>query len=520
MLFYPWPGYGKAMAPRRQAPRARRPRPVRPRLSLESLEARCLLAANVVLEWNQVFLDTFKADHVLPLYFAREAAIVHSAIYDAVNDIDRSYTPFFVDIKAPRGASLVAAAAQAAHDTMVALFPAHQATFDATLAADLAGIPPGTARLGSDVGQAVAQQILAWRSTDGSTAQVTYVPGTAPGDWQPTPPAFAPAVAPQWGSVTPFCIPSDSAFRAPPPPALTSADYTAAFNEVKSPGAAASTTRTADQSAIARFWYGAAGTYTVSGYWNQIAQEVAQQQGDSLVQDARLFALLNLAQADASFAAWDTKYTYNFWRPVTAIRAADTDGNPDTVADPTWTPFLATPAHPSYDSGHSAFSAAAAAVLASFFGSDAIPFSLSSDSLPGVTRSYASFSQAAQEVSDSRVYAGIHWRFDVQAGQVMGNEVGDYIVTHFLLPASESDDQGGDSGDAAVASGPAAGVAVTPPIQVAPGAPAGMIPVSPPPAATVYGWLIDTGPTSDGVFRTLVHQGKSNKTNWETGLMA
>jgi membrane-associated phospholipid phosphatase len=453
-------------------------------LSLEPLEARCLLAANVVLEWNQVFLDTFKADRVLPLYFSRDAAIVHAAIYDAVNDIDRSYTPFFADVQAPRGASLEAAAAQAAHDTMVALFPAHQATFDATLAADLVGIPPGRARLGTAVGQAVAQQILAWRSTDGSTAQLTYVPGTAPGDWQPTPPAFAPAVAPQWGSVTPFCIPSDSAFRPPPPPALTSADYTAAFNEIKSLGAANSSTRTAEQSQIARFWYGAAGTYTATGYWNQIAQEVAQQRGDSLVQDARLFALLNLAQADAYFAVWDAKYTYNFWRPVTAIRAADTDGNPDTAADPAWTPFLVTPAHPSYNSGHSGISGAAAAVLAAFFGTDAIPFSFSSDGLPGVMRSYASFSAAAQEVSDSRVYAGIHWRFDVQAGQVMGNEVGDYIVTHFLLPASRSGDE---VGDAAVASGPAgwaAGVADTPPTQVWQGAPAGVIQVSSPPAVT------------------------------------
>jgi membrane-associated phospholipid phosphatase len=492
-------------------------------LSLEPLESRCLLAANVVLEWNQVFLDTFKADRVLPLYFSREAAIVHAAIYDAVNDIDRSSTPFFADVKAPPGASLEAAAAQAAHDTMVALFPApaHQATFDATLAADLAGIPPGQARLGTAVGQAVAQQILAWRSTDGSTAQVTYVPGTAPGDWQPTPPAFAPAVAPQWGSVTPFCIPSDSAFRAPPPPSLTSADYTAAFNEVMSLGAANSTTRTAEQSQIARFWYGAAGTYTATGYWNQIAQELAQQRGASLVQDARLFALLNLAQADAYFAVWDTKYTYNFWRPVTAIRAADTDGNPDTVADPAWTPFLATPAHPSYNSGHSGVSAASAAVLAAFFGTDAIPFSFSSDSLPGVTRSYASFSAAVQEVSDSRVYAGIHWRFDVQAGQAMGYEVSDYIVTHFLLPASRADDQGGNGGDAAVASGPAgwaAGVAVTPSTQVPQGAPAEAIQVSPPPAATAYGWLIDLAPTSGGVFTTIVHQGKSTKTNWGTGL--
>src|SRR5438270_6246598 len=186
-------------------------------LRLEPLEDRCLPSADVVLQWNQVLLDTFKADRSSAVFFGRDAAIVHTAIYDAVNDIDRSHTPLFADVKAPRGASLEAAAAQAAHDTLAALFPAQQATFDATLAADLAGIPPGRARLGVAVGQEVARQILAWRSTDGSTATVTYVPGSGPGVWQPTPrpnpnppPAELPglpAVAPQWGHVTPFCIP-------------------------------------------------------------------------------------------------------------------------------------------------------------------------------------------------------------------------------------------------------------------------------------------------------------------------
>jgi membrane-associated phospholipid phosphatase len=428
--------------PDRTGPPARRPR-------LEPLEDRCLPSANVVLEWNQVLLDTFKADRLAAVFFGRDAAIVHSAIYDAVNAIDHSYTPFFADVRAPRGASLEAAAARAAHDTMSALFPAHQATFDATLTADLADIPRGQARLGVAVGQAVAQQILAWRSQDGSNDQVTYVPGTGPGAWQPTPrpnpnapPAELPglpASAPQWAYVTPFCISSDSAFRPPPPPALTDAEYTAAFDEVKDLGAANSATRTAEQSEIARFWYGTAGTFTSGGYWNQIAQQVAQARGDTLVQDARLFALLNLAEADSQFAVWDAKYTYNLWRPVTAIRAADTDGNDDTAADPAWTPFLVTPAHPSYISGHSGYSGAAAAVLATFFGSDAVAFSFSSDSLPGVTRSFASFSATAQECSDSRVYAGIHWRFDVQAGQAVGKEVGDYVATHFLLQIPSDD---------------------------------------------------------------------------------
>ena len=377
----------------------------RPRL--EPLDDRCLLAADVVLEWNQVMLDALKADRLLPLYLAREAAIVHAAVYDAVNAIDRSYTPLFAHVKASRGASIQAAAAQAAHDTLVALSPSHRATFDATLAADLAGIPPGRAKQGIAVGKAVAQQILAWRSTDGSDLKVNYEPVNAQGHWQKTPPAFADPVAPQWGQVIPFCIPSGSAFRPPQQPDLTSAEYAAAFAEVKSLGAAGSTTRDAEQSDIARFWYGTAGTFTSAGYWNQIAQEVAEERGDSPVQNARLFALLNLAQADSYFAIWDAKYTYDFWRPVTAIRAADTDGNPDTAPDAAWTSFLGTPPFPSYVSGHSGHSAAAAAVLAAYFKTDDVAFTLSTDSLPGVTRSYESFSQAVHEVSDSRVFAGI-----------------------------------------------------------------------------------------------------------------
>jgi hypothetical protein len=287
-------------------------------------------------------------------------------------------------------------------------------------------------------------------------------------------------VAPQWGLVTPFCTPSNSAFRPPPPPALDSAEYAAAYNEVKGVGAANSATRTAEQSEIARFWLGPGGTFTAGGYWNQIAQELTVQRGDSLVQNARLFALLNLAQADATFAVWDSKYTYNFWRPVTAITDPRSGQiNPDTPTDPAWAPFLVTPAHPSYSSGHSGVSGASAAVLAAYFGSDAIHFTFSTDSLPGVTRSFTSFSATAQECSDSRVYAGIHWRFDVQTGQVIGYEAGDYVVTHFLLPASKPEDGGDDGGEASGPVGPAAtAFAVAPPSGVG----SGVISVFAPPA--------------------------------------
>jgi hypothetical protein len=412
------------------------------------------LAADVVLEWNQLLLNAVKANAVAPFAFSRDAAIVHTAVYDAVNAIDGSHTPLFADVKAPRGASLEAAAAQAAHDTLTELFPAQQSTFDAALAADLADIPPGRARLGVAVGHEAARQILVWRSTDGSVPDPNappYTPGTGPGVWQPTPrpnpnppPAELPglpAAAPQWATVTPFCIPGDSAFRPPPQPGLDSVEYTDAFNEVKSLGARDSTTRTAEQTEIARFWAGGPGTFTSGGYWNLIAQEVAVARGNSLAENARLFALLNVAQADAYFAVWDAKYTYNFWRPVTAIRAADTDPNPDTSPDPGWTPLLVTPNHPSYVSGHSGHSAAAAAVLAAFFGTDGIGFSLTTDSLPGgVTHGFDSFSAAVREVSDARVFAGIHWRFDVAAGEALGYDVGNYVVRHCLLP--RHDDHG------------------------------------------------------------------------------
>jgi membrane-associated phospholipid phosphatase len=255
-----------------------------------------------------------------------------------------------------------------------------------------------------------------------------------------------PAAAPEWATVTPFGIPSDSAFRPPQQPDLNSVEYTDAYNEVKSLGARDSTTRTAEQTEIARFWAGGPGTFTSGGYWNLIAQDVATRRGNSLVDNARLFALLNVAQADAYFAVWDAKYEYNFWRPVTAIRAADTDGNPDTLPDSTWTPLLVTPNHPSYISGHSGHSAAAAAVLAAFFRTDTVCFSLTSDSLPGgVTHAFASFSAAVREVSDARVFAGIHWRFDVVAGQALGYEVGRYIVSHCLRPACRSDHEGSDA---------------------------------------------------------------------------
>src|SRR5262249_8403373 len=351
----------------------------------------------------------------------------------------RCVEPYHAQVHASHGASLEAAAAQAAHDTLAALFPSQSSTFDATLAADRVGIPPGRARQGTEVGREVARQILQWRSTDGSGEMVTYMPGKDAGDWQPTPPAFMPALAPQWPYVTPFAMTSGSQFRPAAPPAVDSAEYAAAFNEVKSLGRADSTTRTEEQTQIAQFWNDGLGTAFAPGYWNRIAQDVATEQGLGLVGDAHLFALLNIATADALISCWDAKYAYSLWRPVTAIRAADTDGNPDTEPDTSWSPLLVTPNFPSYTSAHSTVSGAAAEVLTALFG-DQYQFTVGGVGVP-YPGSFDSFEAAAAEAGRSRIYGGIHYTFDNLNGLAVGGEVADYVIGNFLRPRGDGDDE-------------------------------------------------------------------------------
>jgi membrane-associated phospholipid phosphatase len=365
---------------------------------------------------------------------------VQGAVYDAVNSIDGTHTPYLVAIPAPAFAgddattAEEAAAATAAHDALVGLFPTQAAIWNLELKASLQRIGDGDPKTaGIQVGQAAAQNMLSARANDGSGMTVDYTPGTNPGDWQPTPPAFAPALAPQWGMVTPFCLQSGSQFRPPSPPALTSPEYTATFNLTKDLGAFDSTTRTADQTEAAVFWIGPAISVDFFGAINKIARELAVDQGNTLVQNARLLALLDLGMADEQIACWDAKYTYNFWRPVTAIPAADTTGNADTVADPNWTPLYPTPNHPSYPSAHSTQMGGTAAVLASYFGKE-IPFSLSYDGLPGVTRTFAGINAAADECEMARIWAGFHWSIDTAAGDALGRSVGAYIFQNFLLP--------------------------------------------------------------------------------------
>jgi hypothetical protein len=427
--------------------RATHRRPPR-RLAIEALEPRQLMAGDMVLAWNELLDAAIREDNtqIGPTYAARNYTIVHGAIYDAVVGITRSHHPLLVDVVAPYYASLDAAVASAAYHALLGLYPLQAGRFDAFYEQCLENIPDGIEEdAGIALGAEVAAAILANRSTDHAGDVVPYIPGTQPGNWRPAPPIeTTPAWGPGWGHVTPFVIQSGSQFRPPPPPEMTSAVYAAAFNEVKSLGAVNSTTRTADQTEIGIFWgYDRAGMGPPPIFFNQIARTISQTEGLTLEENARLFALANLAQADAGIVSWEAKYAYNFWRPITAIREADNDGNPETIADPAWEPLGApggsvvanfTPPFPAYTSGHATFGAAYFRMLANFLGTDAYSFDISSDELPGVVRHYDSFSQAAAENARSRIYLGIHWNFDDSFGQSTGREVADYIFDRALRP--------------------------------------------------------------------------------------
>jgi len=365
---------------------------------------------------------------------------MHAAVYDAVNAIDATHEPYLVRVEhvSPH-ASQEAAAAAAAHQTLAALYPAFQTTLDQQYDQSLAQIPDGADKTtGIDVGRAVALAVLALRSDDGSAATpIAFVFGNASGDYQSTPPNFPkqPAFT-HWSRVTPFALERANQFRPGPPPALTSAEYTAVFNEVKSLGIANSIAATADQALIGRFWNGA-----IQNYWNEITQTAVHAHHLTTAQSARVFALLNLTLADEVIAFYDAKYTYNLWRPVTAIRAAATDGNPETAADPNWLPQAGnTGADPSYPGAHATISAGGAFVLRTLFGNRAFQLSVTSEVLPGVVRSFNSFAAAEQEASVSRIYAGQHFRSDEIAGDNLGSVVADFVVGHFLTRVHGRDD--------------------------------------------------------------------------------
>jgi membrane-associated phospholipid phosphatase len=390
-----------------------------------------------VLDWNQTLLSIVNTPGAQPATIQPtwSFAIMHAAIYDAVNSIDRSHRAYLISVRAPRDASETAAADAAAQTVLDTVYPAQQSVVDAAYATELAVVPDSPARTaGVRVGVEVARGLLAVRSDDGATTVAPpFVAGTNPGNYRPTPPNLPTPVFTTWGQITPFVLERGNQFRPPAPPALTSHEYAAAINEVQSLGSATSTTRTAEQTAIGTFW-----APPIQNFWNQIAQSVASAHNSDLPTTARLFASLNLTIADATIAMYDAKYTYQLWRPVTAIRLADTDGNPLTTADPNWLPLAGnTPADPSYPGAHSTISAAGAEVLASFFG-DHQRFSLTSPALPGVTRSFTSLSAAVQEAGMSRIYAGVHTRIDHLAGLQLGDSIAGFDLRHALLPVHRS----------------------------------------------------------------------------------
>jgi hypothetical protein len=397
-------------------------------------------ALNPVVQWNRILLVIVRTPGAQPVtvHSTRSFAIMHAAIYDAVNAIDRRHKPYLVTIpEASPNASQEAAAAAAAHEVLVGLYPAFKTMLDGELQQSLAQIADGKEKTeGIAIGVAVADRILALRSNDGSNAPpIPYIFGTAPGDYQSTPPNFPPQ--PQfthWSHVTPFALNRANQFRPGPPPKLTGDEYTDAFNEIESLGIENSTTATADEALTGRFWNGA-----IQNYWNEITQTASQAHNLRTAENARLFALLNLSIADGVIAFYDAKYTYNFWRPVTAIRAANTDDNPETLANPGWLPETGkTAPDPSYPGAHAVISAAAAEVLLSFFGRDHFDINVTSEVLPGAMRSFSSFSAAAEEATLSRIFAGQHFRFDLNTGHRLGREIAAFVVDNVFVGGADA----------------------------------------------------------------------------------
>jgi len=439
-------------------------------------------ATSWVRHWNEIAIDATGLDHTPaapgenrvfgehlgPGRSSRAMAIVHVTIFEAVNAIVGGYESYTGLPPARRDTSLRAAIAQAAHDTLVALFPAQTVSFQARLAEDLGRIAEGGGKMaGIDLGRRAAHAILALRADDGSEhaeprVGVDFITSGEPGKWRQDPVSRIPlALGARWSEVTPFVLTSADQFRVPPPPALDSWEYTEAFNEVKllgGDGVVTATERSREQTEIGIYWAydGTPSLCAPPRLYNQIAVEIADQMRSNVVELARLLALVNVAMADAGIAIWESKYFYEYWRPVTGIREASKDGNPDTTRDRRFTPLGApasnllvtnfTPPFPAYPSGHAGFGGALFQILRRFYGTDRIAFTFVSDELNGVTRDnqgkvrplvprrFASLSEAEEENGQSRIYLGIHWAFDKTEGIAQGRRVADYVFQHAFAP--------------------------------------------------------------------------------------
>jgi hypothetical protein len=411
-------------------------------------------AANEVVKWNETAMQAIAANGQSPVASTRTLAMAQVAVHDALNAIDRRYDAYYFEGPADPVASADAAIATAAHSVLVGLVglygtPAQKGAaldlLDRAYAASIARVTDGPGRnKGVAIGRAAGGAILALRKDDGATRDASYTPGLGPGKWRPHPnpvPAnppianpdlargYLPSALPGWGNVTPFTLVSASQFWLPGPPALTSEAYARDYNEVKSVGGKVSTARTDEQTQIARFWFEGPGA------WNRIARTVATDRGLDARDSARVLALMNLAMADTYIAGFKIRYVYDLWRPVTAIREGDSDGNDATVGDPTWNSHQNTPPVSDYPSTQSTFSGAAAVVLARVLGGDQAKFTITSGKpFDGITRSFTSFSHGARESADSRVYAGIHFRSACEDGLVLGRKVGERTAKLYLQP--------------------------------------------------------------------------------------
>jgi hypothetical protein len=384
-------------------------------------------AADVVTEWNERALACTTAAKQPPFTATRTMAMVHTAMFDAVNSIEQRYAPYRVKEVAPAGSSSEAAGVAAAHAVLTKLFPDQKAAIDASYADSLARIRDDSGKAsGIAAGERVAREILALRAGDGADAPGNYRPRTTPGEYVATPLP----VASQWGSVTPWVIERSSQFRPAPPPPMTSVEWAKDYNEIKEVGGKKSTLRTHEQTDIARFW-----TITGPQSWDLIVRQLAAAPGRTLSENARLFALVEIATADAYIAVFDAKYTFNFWRPITAIRNGDIDGNDATVREPDWEPLVETPLHPEYPCAHCITSAAAAAVLRSEFGEGSIPVvTMTSPTAPGVERKWTTIQQWADEVSEARICGGLHYRNSTVVGKSMGRQIGEFAAKRYLQP--------------------------------------------------------------------------------------
>jgi PAP2 superfamily len=400
------------------------------------------LQADVVLDWNVIAQDTSLANFASPCDQARQLAIVQLAVFEAVNSITRTYQPYLGTIVGRAGASQDAAAAQAAHDVLVSIFPASQAQLDQQLAASLAVVPNGQPKTaGIATGQAAAAGMLALRANDGSFPPKFYTPGPpVPGAYQATPgcpviDGVAKGVFFHWQDVKPFGIPDAHAFLLPPPPALNTPRYSRAYNEVQEFGSELSTSRTVEQSNIATF-YAATPPALI---FNEAAQQASREGYRSLVENARALALVNMALNDSMVATFYNKYHYVFWRPETAIHAGDSDENAKTVGDPFFVPFIGAPCFPSYPSNHGSAAAGGAEVLRRLYGEAGHLITITNPWLPGMAMQYTRFGQISNDISDARVYGGIHFRTDQDAGSILGRAVGTTVYKNNLRPAHGKD---------------------------------------------------------------------------------